>query len=469
MSRLLPVPWLPMTVTSCGVWKSSGRDTTSAMSPSSLSRPTSGLRTPRTANTSALGGAVGGRLATSGGAGPLTGTGGIGGNGGSGGGPLASEPGRRAAAGTGGGAAPGRVVGCLPKSLDACEVVGVPTGTSVTSSSGSVPAPADTRGAPKIAPGAVSDIRRESFDKRLTPYRPALPPGKQRPDRTVPSRIRNQIKGGDPVGPAPHQNRPEFHVQAPEVYAAGLGAAPGLCSAPHIDLRSGRRGLSDRRPRRDAGLTRIVPPGSRLLPRRHLAGVHRAARRLGLLRRRRRLPPHRRRPLGPALHDHSDRRQPQLRQPHAVPQLRRPRGERRAHQAAVRRRSPRRRRPHRSRLVHRDHLPRMVRHPIAALAAAATAMSVLAAPAAADAYLRVISQRAPVHTGPGGAYRELYVAERGEVFQVLERGGDGFWFRVELEDGTTGWILGELVFPFEVVDEENPGVFVRMGRAIRRT
>ena len=109
----------------------------------------------------------------------------------------------------------------------------------------------------------------------------------------------------------------------------------------------------------------------------------------------------------------------------------------------------------------------MVRHPIAALVGAA-AIAALAAPAAADAYLRVISQKAPVHTGPGAAYRELYTAERGEVFQVLERGGDGFWFRVELEDGTTGWILGELVFPFEVVDDENPGVFVRMGRAIRR-
>jgi opacity protein-like surface antigen len=110
----------------------------------------------------------------------------------------------------------------------------------------------------------------------------------------------------------------------------------------------------------------------------------------------------------------------------------------------------------------------MVRHPIAALVGAAAAIAALAAPAAADAYLRVISQKAPVHTGPGAAYRELYTAERGEVFQVLERGGDGFWFRVELEDGTTGWILGELVFPFEVVDDENPGVFVRMGRAIRR-
>src|SRR5262245_35789397 len=97
---------------------------------------------------------------------------------------------------------------------------------------------------------------------------------------------------------------------------------------------------------------------------------------------------------------------------------------------------------------------------VAILAFAVTAAG-LPARAAADAYLRVISQRAPVHTGPGATYRELYVAERGEVLQVLERSGEGFWFRVELEDGTTGWVLGELVFPFEVVDEERPGVFRR--------
>jgi hypothetical protein len=91
-----------------------------------------------------------------------------------------------------------------------------------------------------------------------------------------------------------------------------------------------------------------------------------------------------------------------------------------------------------------------------------------AASAHADAYLRVISQEAPVHTGPGGDYREIYVAERGEVFEVLERGGQGYWFRIGLEDGTTGWIFGELVFPFEVVEDDDPGVFRRMGRSIRR-
>jgi hypothetical protein len=86
----------------------------------------------------------------------------------------------------------------------------------------------------------------------------------------------------------------------------------------------------------------------------------------------------------------------------------------------------------------------------------------------AEAYLRVIAQRAPVHSGPGPGYREVYVAERGQVFEVLERGTRDFWFKIELDDGTTGWILGDLVFPFEVGDQPEAGVFRRMGRAIRR-
>jgi hypothetical protein len=91
-----------------------------------------------------------------------------------------------------------------------------------------------------------------------------------------------------------------------------------------------------------------------------------------------------------------------------------------------------------------------------------------ARPAAADSFLRVIAQRAPVHTGPAASYREIYYAKRGEVFEVLERGTRDYWFKVALEDGTTGWILGDMVFPFEVGDEEEPGIFTRMGRAIRR-
>ena len=89
-------------------------------------------------------------------------------------------------------------------------------------------------------------------------------------------------------------------------------------------------------------------------------------------------------------------------------------------------------------------------------------------PAHADAYLRVIAQKASVHSGPSTSYREIAVVNRNQVLQVLERGTRDFWFKVELDDGTSGWILGDLVFPFEVGDEEEPGALTRMGRAIRR-
>ncbi|MGE0548731.1 MAG: SH3 domain-containing protein [Kofleriaceae bacterium] len=97
----------------------------------------------------------------------------------------------------------------------------------------------------------------------------------------------------------------------------------------------------------------------------------------------------------------------------------------------------------------------------------AASLTTLTGSAGAEAYLRVIAQKAPVHSGPGGGYRTVYNAERGQVFQVLERGTRDYWFKVELDDGTTGWILGDVVFPFEVGPEEQPGVFTRMGRAIR--
>jgi hypothetical protein len=69
--------------------------------------------------------------------------------------------------------------------------------------------------------------------------------------------------------------------------------------------------------------------------------------------------------------------------------------------------------------------------------------------AKSDPHLRVIVPRAPVRTGPGFAYRELYRAERGEVMKVIERNG-AYWFRVQLPDGRFGWIYGEQVLPFEV-------------------
>jgi hypothetical protein len=87
--------------------------------------------------------------------------------------------------------------------------------------------------------------------------------------------------------------------------------------------------------------------------------------------------------------------------------------------------------------------------------------------AEAEAYLRVISQKAPVHSGPGVSYREVFIAERGQVFQVLARGTRDYWFKVELDDGTDGWIVGDMVFPFEVGPKGEDGLFTRMGLAIK--
>jgi hypothetical protein len=111
----------------------------------------------------------------------------------------------------------------------------------------------------------------------------------------------------------------------------------------------------------------------------------------------------------------------------------------------------------------------IARGPFLALTALALAFALAgsASRADADAYLRVITQKASVHTGPGPSYREVYVAERDQVFTVLARGTRDYWFKVELEDGTSGWILGDLVHPFEVGPAGTPGAFTRMGRAIK--
>jgi len=110
----------------------------------------------------------------------------------------------------------------------------------------------------------------------------------------------------------------------------------------------------------------------------------------------------------------------------------------------------------------------MIARRLAAVAVVVVTLIIVGRDARADAYLRVIAQDAPVYSGPGASYRSIYDARRGEVFEVVERGTRGYWFRVVLDDGTTGWIFGELVFPFEVGPDDEPGAFTRLGRSIRR-
>ncbi len=97
----------------------------------------------------------------------------------------------------------------------------------------------------------------------------------------------------------------------------------------------------------------------------------------------------------------------------------------------------------------------------------ALAIVLLAAPAGADTYVRVITQEAPIRTGPNADFRTVRTAERGQVFEVAERGTRGYWLRVTLDDGTSGWVFGEQVTTFEVTDE-GEGWLSKAWKSMRR-
>jgi len=70
---------------------------------------------------------------------------------------------------------------------------------------------------------------------------------------------------------------------------------------------------------------------------------------------------------------------------------------------------------------------------------------------AGDLQLRVAAASVPVRAGPGGSYREIGRVAEGEVFTALDWTADHSWWRIELARGVTGWVFGELVWPFRVV------------------
>jgi hypothetical protein len=108
---------------------------------------------------------------------------------------------------------------------------------------------------------------------------------------------------------------------------------------------------------------------------------------------------------------------------------------------------------------------------IGRLALAAVLVVLMAWPARADdqALARVIAEAASVRTGPGFGYRVVYRANQGEVLTVIGRATKDHWFRVELPDGTYGWILGDEVFPLDVdmaAAHEGPSVWKRFSHAV---
>jgi hypothetical protein len=87
---------------------------------------------------------------------------------------------------------------------------------------------------------------------------------------------------------------------------------------------------------------------------------------------------------------------------------------------------------------------------------------------ASQSQLRVIVPRASIRSGPGPNYREVYRAERGEVFPVDDRSTVGYWLRVVLPDGTYGWLMGDQTLPLAVdLDGKGgPSVWERIKGAI---
>ncbi|MCA9601604.1 MAG: SH3 domain-containing protein [Myxococcales bacterium] len=70
------------------------------------------------------------------------------------------------------------------------------------------------------------------------------------------------------------------------------------------------------------------------------------------------------------------------------------------------------------------------------------------------AYARVIVEQAVIRSGPSVSYQRVYLAERGETFPILGRSSRAYWFRVELPDGTSGWIPGAEVYNHELGEDE---------------
>lgn len=72
----------------------------------------------------------------------------------------------------------------------------------------------------------------------------------------------------------------------------------------------------------------------------------------------------------------------------------------------------------------------------------------------AGVFARIIVDRTTLRSGPGHAFRAVRSARRGDVFPIVERGTRGYWFRIEVPDGTFAWISGDAVYTHELSAEE---------------
>ncbi|MCS6799934.1 MAG: SH3 domain-containing protein [Myxococcota bacterium] len=98
----------------------------------------------------------------------------------------------------------------------------------------------------------------------------------------------------------------------------------------------------------------------------------------------------------------------------------------------------------------------MTRRAVASLMLAGGAVmgAVVARADQVEPYARVVVESTSVHAGPGTSYRRVGVVRRGEVHRVVGRSTRGYWIRVEMPDGTSGFVRGETVYVLEVGESE---------------
>lgn len=70
-----------------------------------------------------------------------------------------------------------------------------------------------------------------------------------------------------------------------------------------------------------------------------------------------------------------------------------------------------------------------------------------------NVYLRVMSVSVPIRSGPGGSFSEVGRVGFGEVYRAIERSSDGAWYCIQNTRGVLGWVLSELVWPFELMED----------------
>ncbi len=100
---------------------------------------------------------------------------------------------------------------------------------------------------------------------------------------------------------------------------------------------------------------------------------------------------------------------------------------------------------------------------LSTMSLAATARDAAAAEPV-EAFARVVVEHAEVRSGPGAGYRTIETLERGQTVAVDRRGSDQFWLKLTLDDGRTGWVVGEEVEVFAVRSGDpdspsRPGIF----------